>query len=793
VEVLTIVPADKGKYTIERRKNDQMVTRLVAKLDNEQHFRKAAKALHVAEEDVVRLFDAFNTGAVDSITLGGKDEVEFRLRGERESDGVSCVFDAKSLGTSNAVIEWKGTDQWCALDVDFHADFVPDVQDLVAAGQRLKPAPLYWWRTKSGGLRGIYKEQDGYDADELAAVAAVAILQRFRLAKIELNSKTRTPPDGVYVQQEQVVELHPLRRLLGDYVATDDEYARYLEDRGFVVGGRYTHDSCPIRPSSKRGQSNSPPVVVHGDHIFCFICQADGIRAGRGAGYFSASRLCGSERQSGLARMVKKLCHFEHARHALHDLPVCCHRPLYSAALKFTHSVDEPRVKTAMVAGQNLIRLDGGWADRAGVPVSWNNDKGLSRLKALPVTHYYVMGEQKINQEVLSWLTHSGNISQYGYPAINLLRGARLTEFLTLPGDRLHSLVPSSLPDDRQARYIGKSDRMDLDVAWGQLELLFPKLNRNAILLYVAAKGCTESPAGLPPFIFAHGPTGASKTSTTLIASEICGDKATSIPFATSTERIRQSIIEGKTRGSFALFDEFLKGATNAGKSPVGAMEMLLNFTPDSVSHVMYAGPRALGTLPVCVWSDTDIPTEVQQHSQLARRITGVRFDEECEWERTIQPIGEITQLRSLCTPEQIAACNSILSNVMDRWFMESPPVFRDIAAELGYKSLREDGAAKEKEALIARFYAAVCLAEDMPNLDGRGWKMVNMVQETELTQLWRLLHSPGDPSTSRAINEVDLKKLLRKNSVLRLDSRQYGNKIAIRFRSGDMVNQEIV
>lgn len=789
---LTIIP-DGKKFRLETRINNELRGTVTARLEG-KNFAKAASTLGIQEEHIYAIFDSFVNGGNDTIDIATQTDTasppRFTVRPETgHVAGTAEAFTDEVLQVAGSVIEWADTDTWCALDLDFHEEYTPDATDLSHAASKLLPRPHLYWRTRRGGLRCVYQLASGYTASEIASVAALALRDRFPLGRFELLHRTRTPP-GPYVRQEQLNEVAPVRRLLGQYVSTDSEYAEWLENRGFAVGGRYSHEQCPVRPS-KRASANSGPVMVYEDHVYCHICNADGIKFGSGPGWFPASRLAGSQRSTLLATMVRKLCHYEHAKHGLADLPNAIQRPVYSAALKLTHGPDDPRIPLAFSSGDNLIRLDGAWSDRKGFLIHWSNDPKKSRLRMLPACQYVNEdGEIKVSESSLAWLTHPGDISQYGYPAINLVRGIRLTEFLPGPQDQLHTVVPGNVPSDRAARYVTKGERLPLEVAFGHLETLFPRLNRNALLLYLAAKGCTENPTGLPPFIFAHGYTGAAKTSTLMLAAEIAGDSVTNIEYSPSKERVRQSLIAAKTEGTYAAFDEFLKGAKGAGKTPVSAMEMLLNFTPRSVSHIMYVGPKALGSLPVCVWSDTDIPVEVSSHAQLARRLTVVPFLERVDWEQSLASIGEINMLRTRGTKEQVDAANAILSHVIDTYFMDSMPVFRDVATSLGFHAMESMGTLEEKRNRVRKLYELVCRS---PKVDG-GYAVIDLHQESDLLACWRTLHDTNDPYASNAVKEEDLRRLLGKKNILSLDIRQHGSKIQVRFASqdGKLFNEEI-
>src|SRR6185437_1359931 len=222
----------------------------------------------------------------------------FRLRGLRQSasEGVPfrSFFDAMSATceADDPVIEWDGVSEWAILDLDFHKGFTPDANDIRQAADTLRPLPLAWWISRSGGLHALYSRQTVSPAAELAACAALALTARFPTSTVEIKRSTRRPPGDV-VYSRPTAETG-ITRLSGVMSADDLTLTSWLEDRDLIPGQRYPHDRCPVCPDGSRARGNAPPVCVYEDHIYCFICAADGVRRGcRTAGYFPLAKLCG--------------------------------------------------------------------------------------------------------------------------------------------------------------------------------------------------------------------------------------------------------------------------------------------------------------------------------------------------------------------------------------------------------------------------------------------------------------------------------------------------------------------
>jgi hypothetical protein len=80
------------------------------------------------------------------------------------------------------------------VDVDYHHLPTPPSEDFTTAlAEAIRPRPLAWWRSHGGGLHLVYVAVPPFDANELAACAALAVTQIDPTATIDLLTETRHP------------------------------------------------------------------------------------------------------------------------------------------------------------------------------------------------------------------------------------------------------------------------------------------------------------------------------------------------------------------------------------------------------------------------------------------------------------------------------------------------------------------------------------------------------------------------------------------------------------------------
>lgn len=798
-----------------------IVAQLEELVDSSDHFRKVSRSLGISEAVLQAAVARFRESGAGDTPLEqaapvaqASPPVMFRLRGIKQKAAEGSQHDSfegalRAPGPAGeTVIEWRGTEEVCGLDLDFHAGFAPDAADLNSAVSILAPIPFAWWISAHGGLRSMYRRMGGYTAEQLAGVAGLALLLRFPAATLELKSRTRRP-QGEAVLCEQSAEVNSLRRLFADTEADEEGFADWLEERGYTPGERYTHDQCPVAPSA-RGERNTPPVCIYDNHIYCYICASDGVKRGSNtAGYFPLAALAGSQVPTMVKLCVRRLTHWGHAKHVL--IPLTRNekvaRVVYSAALRMYHKADPrlDRIFSAEGPG-GLVRYDGYWADGKGQTLTLST--ASASLKDLPAARYLnANGEEKAHAATVERLAQPADITPYGYPALCPVWGMQLTFLQEQPATKIFSVVQSKLlnPEqyrDRRPRYVSKEKRMPEAEAWGVLSRAFPGVQPAAIKLLIVAKGCAEMRAGLPPMVFLTGPTGSGKTVSPLLAAAICGDSVATVRYTVNEERLRQGLHSAKQTGSYAFFDEYLKAAAAAKQSPVAAMEVLLGFTEDSLSHKLYTGPVALGDLPACVWADTAIHKDILTHAQIGRRVFHIGLPDEQHWEDTCaaEGIEGPKKLRLALSRRYADAADAILSAVVDEWFGPGPPTdFANVAVKLGFKRIRDGELAEEKKAAIRDLFKRICdepalTGSDRIRWKGPGWKLVQLSGTSDLTEAWLALQPGNEVASTNIFTETDLRQVIGLAYVTAIDVDKHGNKLAVRFinRETGRTNREL-
>lgn len=764
--------------------------------DKTYRIKDAAKVLGVPWVELKKMLRIFNAGGASEVDLNPEPEKQptvFLVRGIKQpaSGGMTYADIFAALAApceqEDPVVEWDGTNEYCILDLDFHKGDVPDESSLRQCADTIRPLPVTWWFSRSGGLHLLYAGRGVLSAAEHASIAATKISARFPTARVELKSTTRQPSGAVYrvgqTTDGSVSKVETAAVARGDF-------SEYLSDRGLEPGKRYPHTACPVNPHP-RAEGNSEPVVVADTYIKCYICEADGVRRGsRQPGYFPLSVLAGTVQQSMFRRCVENFTHWQHAKYIVcqvvqqENLAAL----VYRAAIKQRWGND-PRIPLVWSAGPKtgLLRYDGYWSGESGRAKEYKARSPV--LEGLPVAKYLDPedlddnGKPKLktDRRIVEELASGDDLSPYGYPALWRVWGLQLTQCQEQPTDRIFTV----LQRNGTPEFLSEARRVPEEEAWQTIESLYPGLNRKAVELLIVAKGCTEFRAGLPPMIFLTGPTGAGKTQSIHLAATICGDVVTTVTFSTEEERLRQQILTAKERGSFAFFDEYLKRARAKHVEPDQALEFVLNLTPDSTSHKLYIGPVALGELPVCVFADTALPCEVVAHSQIARRIHHVPLRDSKQWNRATKDLR--TEGDEYCK-----AADSILSWIIDRWFPPPGPTdFGEVARQLGFYLFNSNEAARAKEQLIRTFFDLVCAA---PQAKDGGWKAIDPHGTGELVETWLALADQGKP-TSRALTEVDLKRVLGLSEYVECQiDRVRGGRVLIRFTNEkrDKINEQL-
>jgi hypothetical protein len=341
-------------------------------------------------------------------------------------------------------------------------------------------------------------------------------------------------------------------------------------------------------------------------------------------------------------------------------------------------------------------------------------------------------------------------------------------------------LAPPSLERFRP-KYV--SDR-DVNAAWDVVASVFPGIHRGYLELLIAAKGCSEGQIGLPPMVLVTGPTAAGKTQTAHLAAAMCGDLNVECGWQKNLERFRQALQQAADKGSYFCVNEILKDAERQGSTAIQALDVFLNVTPGSVSHVLYVGPVALGRVPVCICTEASIPQRLRDDAQIARRFVYVSLDtSHREWQ-------ELSVLSGLNGPENFRvwmegrgakAADAIVSDIIDRYF-RVPTTFEDIAKDLGFTMLCDSPDFEDPAKDLREFYDA-WVAET--HEDDQGFKIVGRNDETPLALCWeKMCDGMTDEHwyTSRRGNECDWQKVIGGTSVVKLKVKKGRGKLLLKF-----------
>ena len=322
---------------------------------------------------------------------------------------LKAALTVNNYPASEPVIEWDTTRLAACLDIDFHGlsfDQRPSLPQLQVITASVQPKPALSWTTHGRGLRLIYVADAGFQADELAACAALGVMSLEPAATVEILSRTRHPayprpgypPAGEVIEGTPTVEIGALSRWLGrepDDVLIDD----WLTEQGFAKDRKYPHDRCPVDPNSP---SHGEPVFVGDNGITCMKCQASGITLGsRKAGFFPYAALIAGGISSRLRKVARHFCHWEHAQYIVAEdvgITGTLAKSCYSALLKAVNGPDDPRNNEAMYRGEGLVRMDGYWAT-ADLARAHAKDGLVDRLVKLPAVCYRTKDALAVNDE----------------------------------------------------------------------------------------------------------------------------------------------------------------------------------------------------------------------------------------------------------------------------------------------------------------------------------------------------------------------------------------------------------
>lgn len=657
------------------------------------------------------------------------------LRGLRQPAIAGRTFDSfdqalacTDYGEKEPIIEWKSLENVAALDVDFHDGYKPDLRHLEKVIRDVRPSPKCGWITHGGGLRLIFSAIDPLSAEEVAAIARVALKKHSpcdRASAFEIKKTTRHPAyprtrDGIVQRCGSIIKgtgggLDGARnKLLGNIGQQEIDPARleeWLEENGYVMGERYDHDYCPVAPSP---HGKSKPVCVLDSGIFCHACEAAGRQykdAGK-AGFASYTRLIDDEPirvTNHLRNAVRGLAHWQHAKYIIDD------ETAYRGLLKLWHIRGEDDAKDELyenLIGKvffpeiPLVRVNDAWMKPDFTPVS---DKVIDGLVAqLPAVKYAASmpkgGYKEATAPVpLNVLRGDFDLTGRGYPNLIPLRGMDMATMARRDNDpRIFAHVPASPP----FRY---RSQQDMGKVAARLEECFPGVDFQLLKLLVASKGLQQQNAVDVPRIWITGQSGSGKTTSILLAASICCDVASECIFKDSYDRFIRSFADASLCGSFAYINEIDK--TGLDRSELKSR--LLDFDANKSYHRLHVGTQKIKHPAVLAMTGTMLPSFLLEDEQIARRYAFVDLGpgrhgiSAANWKDTCRAPSAASWRNGDATGDNVDVCDMFVSEIMDACFGSlAAPTFEQIVHWCGFKMLNEMSVSADDD--LRRLYGAV-------------------------------------------------------------------------------------
>lgn len=711
-------------------------------------------------------------------------------------DALRAAIDSVAGNATLHDLAWADREQLCCLDLDFHDAPAPPVDDLRTFAAGLRPRPSLWWVSGGGGLHAVYVAELGEDdegnervdfgADELGAAAAIACLERYPLAEVELLRRTAQPPSPVVDQtQNRDGALAPWFAREADAAFVTDDW---LAERGYVVGESYTHERCPVDPraTSKRTKC----VVVHEDAIHCFVCEAK-----TGRGHWPIARLAGAVEACPILDAARAFVHWEQMEPLLGQrypgAPARVRRLAYRAMLKLAHDAHDPRLGRAFAEYYIVRSVDGIWLDsRTLRPVQPNVEKAVFRM--MPSATFLDDGGAVRVSPTLSSM-HSSTQEIPGLPTIKPLRGAALWGVHNSYPDGAVRVAPPPGNGLLPARYLPPVERTISEAAcWETIDRCFPGVDHGYLTLLVVARAIAESGEGAVPMLMVSGPTGAAKSYTVRLAASIVGDDAADVS-AEDSNRLREAIGDALPGHGYLLLDEFGKTARAATRRAL--FDALLGISRTYTYRRIYVGHVSARFDSVVVLTNNVYPDDVIQNQQLGRRFVYVPLHSRTpvKWEGACGT-GDLAVWRR--EPDYAGVADHLLSFIVDRHVPSGADstALMTAARKLGYGPLEEYRETQTEGVqtvdLVRRLFE-LCCSPEVGRCDSRwtgsGWVAASHDGEQEIDSLWRALcDSPRSRrtwATSIKVAELDLASVLGCDEPVVFDASAHEDVVGLRFR----------
>ncbi len=703
-----------------------------------------------------------------------------------------------------AFVFWEDTLDLRAVDVDWHGKAtVPPAHEVERLLLSIRPTASRYWTTHGGGGRLIFAGQAAFTAEELAACAAAQILELAPTATVEIKCDTRHPAslrNGKAAGPVGKALADTNLGVIGRFAArgcSDADRDAWLANQGLELAANYPHHACPI--DAGHVSQNAAPVFTGDTGVYCASCASR-----TGDGFRSYGRLTGAtptQQANPIYEAARSFVHWDQASYYFSalaaDLPEPWRRPIYSALLRYLHQ-DEPakggRV-SACFRPFPFVRGDSHWlnadsltprvpapkkADLSGVPwaLSWiTNDAGEKELAADPVRLMQL----------------EGNGTCPGLFPLGAVRGSPIYGVHNAMSQSRERVLVTPTLAHPQARYIQPRDRMPLAEAWAFLDRCFPGLNHDYLTLCHVARGCAEYGAGMVPIIYAHGPSGAAKTTTGAVETALAGDTTDDIG-TIRMDGIGEAIGVAASTSGHIFLNEFSK----LNKASRGlAVNAILQLSRRHTYRQPYVGVISVDNRCYVLLTDKDLPYELRSDEQFGRRVIYVPLREPvANWLK-----DGITAQTWLAAEGGQKAADSIHSWIVDEFFPAgSKPHFESLAARLKFSTLdayflnSEEGS--QRSDLARALFFEVCLSKNhAPDAYkwGPGWAALEFGSESRLSAIGRQLASlRAEDATAEGMMDAlepvagRWHTLLKLKGPARLEIRRNGAKAFVRFRSDD-------
>lgn len=707
------------------------------------------------------------------------------------SETVHPDLDDALLRAQGDLFAWDGTDGLAALDFDVRGgEGFNDAEVGLLVDEQPAPLPYVGWRTKSGGVRLIFRALGSLTARARACLYLLLtdLARDPRVIRVELLHRSRRPPGGsrvIYAQTHSGVS--DLRgRILalgGESACTMEEIQRWLEERGLGYG-RHHHRHCPIAPSEGEHRD---PVHVGEEGVYCHLCSGN-----LGRGWRSWAALIGKVDtidQDPLATLATGWVHWAHAKWILRAsysaVPDGLLKSGYDALLQVCHP-DEPDLRArvfdpslAFVRGETCWLRDSDWKPHDSI--------GPGSLRMLP----WVNG----SPARVDFAMGTGDLKGY-VPIVPI-------SHLIVRPEWHHPVV--YVP--RQVRSCSDGPPLTWEEIRAEVrEVMFgaPEEWLTVVLALVVGSIRAQRAGAMPPISILYGPSGSGKGAAVAAAEGILGAGRCGINLsARDAQDVASSIGVGLEAGAPILFgDELGKMRDFWSKSAP-----LLSLCDTHSWRKLYSGQVTSPVRSHVVLACSTLPRGITTMPEFDRRVAVFALPStEAElyraWETRVDAawgVASLSRLRESPRGSRLAegmilcARAHVPDEALLPWGVQ--------ARQFGSSSLADDDESRLQTDLVRQLYAlwtefapSTILAGPEDRMPGwlRGYRIHADAKDLG-DSVARVLESWIDPEDSpeeriakvNRLETVDCRAALRLHADIRLRARIRSRRIWVRFQHG--------